>query len=220
MWFGEWVALTYNVEKRPPPPPFWVLEIKREMEKIRSEIVLGIAGLFTVFSSFVFSSSVINFMRSDISDLKDALFFFLLLIDLSKATLLAQFALSSSCQQEVRHNIARGMALLGPTITLDTIVETLVISVGTLSGVKRLEVLCCFACMSVVVNYVVFMTFYPACLSLILELSRSDGWHNQSLIMRALREEDQKPNPVVQRVKVIMSAGLVVVHAHRWYFYN
>ncbi|XP_046662046.1 3-hydroxy-3-methylglutaryl-coenzyme A reductase isoform X2 [Homalodisca vitripennis] len=187
------------------------------LHKLGSKYILGIAGLFTVFSSFVFSSSVINFMRSDISDLKDALFFFLLLIDLSKATLLAQFALSSSCQQEVRHNIARGMALLGPTITLDTIVETLVISVGTLSGVKRLEVLCCFACMSVVVNYVVFMTFYPACLSLILELSRSDGWHNQSLIMRALREEDQKPNPVVQRVKVIMSAGLVVVHAHsRW----
>lgn len=65
---------------------------------------------------------------------RDALFFFLLLIDLSKATLLAQFALSASSQQEVKTNIARGMALLGPTITLDTIVETLVISVGTLSG--------------------------------------------------------------------------------------
>lgn len=65
---------------------------------------------------------------------RDALFFFLLLIDLTKATLLAQFALSSSSQPEVKSNIARGMALLGPTITLDTIVETLVISVGTLSG--------------------------------------------------------------------------------------
>lgn len=65
---------------------------------------------------------------------RDALFFFLLLIDLSKATLLAQFALSSSSQAEVQQNIARGMALLGPTITLDTIVETLVIGVGTLSG--------------------------------------------------------------------------------------
>ncbi|GLH03243.1 3-hydroxy-3-methylglutaryl coenzyme A reductase [Gryllus bimaculatus] len=183
-----------------------------------------IAGLFTVFSSFVFSSSVINFTRSDVSDLKDALFFFLLLIDLSKASLLAQFALSSRSQQEVRQNIARGMAALGPTITLDTVVETLVIGVGMLSGVRRLEVLCCFACMSVIVNYVVFMTFYPACLSLILELSRSGeggrpAWHDKSLIMRALHEEDQKPNPVVQRVKVIMSAGLMLVHAHsRWTF--
>jgi hydroxymethylglutaryl-CoA reductase (NADPH) len=40
------------------------------------------------------------------------------------------------------------------------------------AGVRRLEVLCCYACMSVVVNYIVFMTFYPACLSLILEVSR------------------------------------------------
>ncbi|XP_067013691.2 3-hydroxy-3-methylglutaryl-coenzyme A reductase isoform X2 [Anabrus simplex] len=194
------------------------------LHKLGSKYILGIAGLFTVFSSFVFSSSVINLMRSDISDLKDALFFFLLLIDLSKATVLAQFALSASSQDEVKHNIARGMAMLGPTITLDTIVETLVIGVGTLSGVRRLEILCCFACMSVIVNYVVFMTFYPACLSLILELSRCGqggrpAWHDKSLIMRALHEEDQKPNPVVQRVKVIMSAGLMLVHAHsRWTF--
>lgn len=62
------------------------------------------------------------------------MFFFLLLIDLSKAALLAQFALSSNNQEEVKNNIARGMALLGPTITLDTVVETLVIGVGTLSG--------------------------------------------------------------------------------------
>jgi len=65
---------------------------------------------------------------------RDALFFFLLLIDLSKATLLAQFALSSNSPDEVKMNIARGMAKLGPTITLDTLVETLVIGVGTLSG--------------------------------------------------------------------------------------
>ncbi|KAJ8879896.1 hypothetical protein PR048_020516 [Dryococelus australis] len=197
------------------------------------------------------SENVLKF-HDDISP--DALFFFLLLIDLSKATLLAQFALSSRNHTEVKQNIARGMAILGPTITLDTLVETLVIGVGTLSaistltspvgkpgsisggvavrflhvgivpvnaagwrvfsgisnfphscilvllhthlvsplsalktsdvkshrnhstrmlGVRRLEVLCCFACMSVIVNYVVFMTCYPACLSLILECRTS-----------------------------------------------
>ncbi|KAF4519164.1 hypothetical protein B566_EDAN008227 [Ephemera danica] len=147
----------------------------RSLSRMGSKYILGIAGLFTVFSSFVFSSSVINFLRSDVSDLKDALFFFLLLIDLSKTTLLARLALSASTQSEVRSNIARGMAILGPTITLDTIVETLVIGVGTLSGVRRLEVLCGFAVMSVIVNYIVFMTFYPACLSLILELARSSS---------------------------------------------
>lgn len=62
------------------------------------------------------------------------MFFFLFLVDLSKAGMLAQFALSASNQEEVECNIARGMSVLGPTITLDTIVETLVIGVGTLSG--------------------------------------------------------------------------------------
>ncbi|XP_014280269.1 3-hydroxy-3-methylglutaryl-coenzyme A reductase [Halyomorpha halys] len=194
----------------------------RNLHKLGSKYILGIAGLFTVFSSFVFSSSVINCLTGDVSDLKDALFCFLLLIDLSKAALLAQFALSASSQEEVKHNIARGMAHLGPSLTLDTIVETLVVSVGTLSGIRRLEILCYFACLSVLVNYIVFMTFYPSCLSLILELARSDpgktpSWHRRFKAITELKEHGQKPNPVLQRVKMIMSGGLVFVHLHsRW----
>lgn len=149
----------------------------------------------------------------------------MLLIDLSKAGILAQLALSGSNPLEVTKNIARGMELLGPAISLDTLVETLVIGVGTLSGVYRLEILCGFAVMSVIVNYVVFMTFYPACLSLIMDLSRNGvdiakvkEKAKDSLIIH-LTEEDQKPNPVVQRVKLIMSSGLMLVHAYR-YIYN
>lgn len=37
-------------------------------------------------------------------------------------------------QDEVRENIAKGMSVLGPTFTLDAIVECLVIGVGTMSG--------------------------------------------------------------------------------------
>ncbi|XP_071553690.1 3-hydroxy-3-methylglutaryl-coenzyme A reductase isoform X2 [Temnothorax nylanderi] len=198
----------------------------RNLQKMGSKYILGIAGLFTVFSSVVFTSSVVNFGRSDVADLKDALFFFLLLIDLSKAATLAQYALSSRNQEEVKANIARGMSLLGPAITLDTLVETLLIGIGSLSGIRRLEILCTFACLGVIVNYIVFMTFYPACLSLILELSRGSNNMGQLsadkiFIMQPLNEEDQKPNPVVERVKMIMIAGLFVVHANsRWPFKN
>ncbi|KAL7289752.1 hypothetical protein TKK_0016354 [Trichogramma kaykai] len=191
----------------------------RNLQNLGSKYILGIAGLFTMFSSIIFTLSVLNFGRSDISDLKDALFFFLLVIDLNKAAILAQLALNSKRQDEVRANIARGMSLLGPSVTLDTLVEILLIGIGSLSGVKRLEILCGYACLGVVVNYVVFMTFYPACLSLVLELSRSS---NDKIIMShgsLLNEEDQKPNPVVERLKLIMIAGLFVVHAHsRWPF--
>lgn len=37
-------------------------------------------------------------------------------------------------QEEVRENISKGMAILGPTFTLDALVECLVIGVGTMSG--------------------------------------------------------------------------------------
>lgn len=36
--------------------------------------------------------------------------------------------------------------------------------------------------------------------------------------MQSLNEEDQKPNPVVERVKMIMIAGLFIVHANRYIY--
>lgn len=191
----------------------------RNLQNLGSKYILGIAGLFVVFSSFVFTSTVLNFLHIDLVDLKDALFFFLLLIDLSKAATLAQFALTASNRQDISKQIARGVAILGPTLTLDTIVETLVIGVGTLSGVRRLEMLSYFACLSAIVNYLIFMTFYPACLSLMLELARISNFYgeNQQMVKKKLLEEHDKANPAVQRVKLIMSFGLLAVHLHsRW----
>uniref|UniRef100_A0A1A8KG40 3-hydroxy-3-methylglutaryl coenzyme A reductase n=1 Tax=Nothobranchius kuhntae TaxID=321403 RepID=A0A1A8KG40_NOTKU len=191
----------------------------KNLLQLGSKYILGIAGLFTVFSSFVFSSVVIHFFGKELTGLNEALPFFLLLIDLSKACTLAKFALSSNSQEEVRENISQGMAILGPTFTLDALVECLVIGVGTMSGVPQLEIMCCFGCMSVLANYVVFMTFFPACVSLVLELSRESRegrpiWQLSHLARVLAEEEDNKPNPVTQRVKIIMSLGLALVHAH------
>uniref|UniRef100_A0A9J8AGP3 3-hydroxy-3-methylglutaryl coenzyme A reductase n=1 Tax=Cyprinus carpio carpio TaxID=630221 RepID=A0A9J8AGP3_CYPCA len=141
----------------------------KNLRQLGSKYILGIAGLFTIFSSFVFSTVVVQFLGKELTGLNEALPFFLLLIDLSKACTLAKFALSSNSQEEVRENIAQGMAILGPTFTLDAVVECLVIGVGTVSGVRQLEIMCGFGCMSVLANYFVFMTFFPACVSLVLE---------------------------------------------------
>ncbi|KAF7281823.1 hypothetical protein GWI33_004224 [Rhynchophorus ferrugineus] len=191
----------------------------RNLQKIGSKYILGIAGLFVVFSSCVFTSTLLNFLNIDLVDLKDALFFFLLLIDLPKAAILAQFALTASNRNEISTQIARGVSILGPSFTLDTIVETLVMGVGTLSGVERLEMLSCFACLSAIVNYLIFMTFYPACLSLMLELARISNFYGdkRQMIQKKLLEENEKENPAIQRVKLIMSVGLLVVHVQsRW----
>ncbi|XP_029299966.1 3-hydroxy-3-methylglutaryl-coenzyme A reductase-like [Cottoperca gobio] len=191
----------------------------KNLRQLGSKYILGIAGLFTVFSSFVFSTVVIHFFGKELTGLNEALPFFLLLIDLSKACALAKFALSSNSQEEVRENISQGMAILGPTFTLDALVECLVIGIGTMSGVPQLEIMCCFGCMSVLANYFVFMTFFPACVSLVLELSRESRegrpiWQLSHFARVLAEEEDNKPNPVTQRVKIIMSLSLALVHAH------
>ncbi|XP_070845645.1 3-hydroxy-3-methylglutaryl-coenzyme A reductase-like isoform X2 [Chaetodon trifascialis] len=191
----------------------------KNLRQLGSKYILGITGLFTVFSSFVFSTVVIHFFGKELTGLNEALPFFLLLIDLSKACALAKFALSSNSQEEVRDNISQGMAILGPTFTLDAVVECLVIGIGTMSGVPQLEIMCCFGCMSVLANYFVFMTFFPACVSLVLELSRESRegrpiWQLSHFARVLAEEEDNKPNPVTQRVKIIMSLGLALVHAH------
>lgn len=77
------------------------------------------------------------------------------------------------------------MAVLGPAITLDALVEILVIGVGTLSGVARLETMCCFGCMSVLANYLAFMTFYPACLALFLEVSLCEIYSTTDLLIKS-----------------------------------
>ncbi|XP_077398848.1 3-hydroxy-3-methylglutaryl-coenzyme A reductase-like [Vanacampus margaritifer] len=191
----------------------------KNLRQLGSKYILGIAGLFTLFSSFVFSSVVIHFFGRELTGLNEALPFFLLLIDLSKACTLAKFALSSNSQEEVRENISQGMAILGPTFTLDALVECLVIGIGTMSGVPQLEIMCCFGCMSVLANYFVFMTFFPACVSLVLELSMESRegrpiWQLSHFAHVLAEEEHNKPNPVTQRVKLIMSLGLALVHAH------
>ena len=83
----------------------------------------------------------------------------------------SSYCLSHLFQDEVVKNIGHGMAILCPTLTLDAIVMTLVIGVGTLSGIKILGTMCCFGCLSVIANYLAFMTFFPACLALTLEVS-------------------------------------------------
>lgn len=62
------------------------------------------------------------------------------------------------------------MATLGPSLTLDTLAETLAIGVGTITGYPTLAEISYFSCLTYLVNYVVFMTVFPAVLSLALEV--------------------------------------------------
>lgn len=182
------------------------------LHKIASKYLLIIAGLFSTFASFIFTSAVASMFWSELASIKDAPFLFLLVSDVARGARMAKAGWSAGDDQEKR--VGRALALLGPTATLDTFLAVLLVGVGALTGVPRLEHMCTFACLALLVDYLVFVTFYPACLALVADFASG---RKDMVSDSPFSEDDLKPNPVVQRVKMIMAAGLLCVHlTSRW----
>ena len=99
------------------------------------------------------------------------------------------------------------MFVLAPTFTLETIAKILLVSFGSLTGIPKVEVYAWFAVVLTFVNFIVYMTFYPAALSLILELMYSaDGrarWDVRQII-QSLPSEDGY-SPAVHKVTVLVA---------------
>ncbi|XP_018497212.2 3-hydroxy-3-methylglutaryl-coenzyme A reductase [Galendromus occidentalis] len=176
-----------------------------------SRLVIAVSLAYALFAGIIFIGCLLCLFGQTLSQIKDAFPLFLIMVDMNKAVNLAQQTFKSASQDGICSAIASGLAMMGPGLTLDTVVKTLVIEIGTTSGVSRLESLATYVVLSSIVTYVVFLTFYPALLALIFEVTRMESDQNP-----AASQEDE-PNPVLERVKVIMSAGLMLVHAHnRW----
>ncbi|CAB3223098.1 unnamed protein product [Arctia plantaginis] len=182
------------------------------LHKIASKYLLIIAGVFSTFASFIFTSAVASLFFNELASIKDAPFLFLLVADVARGARMAKAGWSAGEDQGKR--VGRALSLLGPTATLDTLLAVLLVGVGALSGVPRLEHMCTFACLALLVDYLVFVTFYPACLSLAADFASG---RKEMSPDSPFSEADLKPNPVVQRVKMIMAAGLLCVHlTSRW----
>ena len=89
------------------------------------------------------------------------------------------------------------MFVLAPTFTLETIAKVLLVSFGSLTGIPKVEAYAWFAVVLTSVNFVVYMTFFPAALSLILELMYSaDGrarWDVRQIIQSLPKEDGYSP---------------------------
>ncbi|XP_049882584.1 3-hydroxy-3-methylglutaryl-coenzyme A reductase [Pectinophora gossypiella] len=186
------------------------------LHKIASKYLLIIAGVFSTFASFIFTSALASLFFNELASIKDAPFLFLLVADVARGARMAKAGWSAGKDQGKR--VGRALSLLGPTATLDTLLAVLLVGVGALSGVPRLEHMCTFACLSLLVDYLVFVTFYPACLSLVADFTSGRKEVGPD---SPFSEDALKPNPVVQRVKMIMAAGLLCVHlTSRWPWSN
>ena len=128
-------------------------------------------------------------------------------------------------QEDMCCKIGDGLAAIGPALALDTLVEVMIIGVGTYAH-QPLQSVCFFGCVSLTASFVLFTTFFPAALALTMEMSRGSRQRLPESCPRfslehlttsfLAEEEDRKSNPVTQSIKVVMSCGLGFVHVFNW----
>ncbi|XP_065177955.1 3-hydroxy-3-methylglutaryl-coenzyme A reductase-like [Sycon ciliatum] len=192
--------------------------------RLGSKYLLGLACAFSIAFSFLIAAAVAQYFNVTILRATDAIPIFMLLIDLSRALRLAKYALKAKSQDEIKERIGDGLAVVVPSLALDTLVEVLIIGVGTYAR-QPLQSVCLFGCASLVASFLLFITFFPAALALTMEVSKSaevpaeafSGFSLHHLTSTFLaEEEDCKANPVTQNIKLVMSLGLGFVHAFNW----
>ena len=199
------------------------------LKRLNGKYVLILVALCAAMSSFLFSSLVLNLLKPyyRLEDFRDSFFLFMLFMDLSKAVVFTQYVLMAPSRREICRSIENGLAILGPSVALDTMVEILVIGVGSLCGIKRLEMVCNVVCLGVFIRFLIFATFLPASLSLLTDLhefkaeipSSPEQLKQIQKLFGADHEESpsifssaHRLNPIIRRMKIIMSIGLAVIH--------
>jgi len=191
----------------------------KKVHRVGSSLIMKITLAYLSFTMLLYSLVVFGLIGPEFDNVKESWFLIMLFTDIPKVTRMAQFALTSSHHKRIPANVAVGMAQLGPAMTFETVGKVLLVGLCGLTHYKRLELLATYAVITVVVDFLIFMSFFPAGLSLVIELMFNKAgrptWDVKQIIKSLPTEEIQ--NPVVYRVRVIAMTGLVMVHTlSRW----
>jgi len=191
----------------------------KKVHRVGSSLIMKVILAYYGFTVLLYSLVVFGLMGPEFENVKESWFLIMLFTDIPKVTRMAQFALTSSHQRRIPANVAVGMAQLGPAMTFETVGKILLVGLCGLTHYKRLEMLATFAITTVIVDFLIFMSFFPAGLSLVIELMFTKAgrpqWDVKQIIKSLPSEEVQ--NPVVYRVRVIAMTCLIIVHTLcRW----
>merc|ERR1719209_1925433 len=112
--------------------------------------VMGVIAFFVLLAILAFFATVTSLLGFSFGTLGHFLPFFLLLMDLRKASYLAIQATSSETPDELVDNLAEAMEQIGPSVLLDTFVEIMVFSAASLSsyGLSSVKSISCFGSVS------------------------------------------------------------------------
>ncbi len=91
-------------------------------------------------------------------------------IDLSNFNLILSKALEAPSISEAKSNVVSHFAHLTAKSSLDTFFLVLLVSLGNLSDSRAIVNFCKFSCLLLASNFFIFITLYPALLSLILQV--------------------------------------------------
>ena len=94
----------------------------------------------------------------------------LVIIDLKKCSLILNNALEMTSIREAKSNIAQNFALFASNSSLDTFFLILLVALGNLSDSREIKNFSLFSCVLLASNFLIFITIYPALLSLILQV--------------------------------------------------
>lgn len=94
----------------------------------------------------------------------------LVLIDMNKCNDILNNALNSSTLREAKLNLIENFAEFASASSLDTFFFVFLIALGNLSESNDLKGFSQFSCLLMISNFFIFITIYPALLSLILQV--------------------------------------------------
>lgn len=141
------------------------------------------------------------------------------MIDIKKCNLILNNALEINSIKEAKSNIVQDFASYASKSSLDTFFMILFVALGNLSDSKEIKNFSLFSCLLLSSNFLIFITVYPALLSLILQFKskqnknesethkdQTTSMDSESLVITSLT------NPVLVYVKILMTLFLIVIH--------
>ncbi len=204
---------------------FVLIKLKNLESFIKSRIILFSSIVITLISSTLLCNGLINWFythnntKFNVYLSIDLLLCTSLIIDMKKLNLILIKTLESKTIDEAKHIIIHDFSKLINKSIIDTFVFSLLLTLGNFSEINEIRKLSQFGFFTFISNYFVFLTLYPALLSLIIQFTNQFNPYLNDTPKQSLKIKIKQTNPVTFNVKIVMCIFLILIHI-KWNFFD
>ena len=190
----------------------------RNVFRIGSSEIFGIVLVYVLAIFFLFGFFFTSILGYHYQVLTHSWHIVGLLIDIPKVATLAHFVLCASHSNQISRIVAKGMSVWAPLVLLESFGKILLFGLCVVTNVEQLVMSGYYALGFNVLNFFVFITVYPAILSLYFELTHFKSANGNLTTNKPMVEklrlyvESEDQSPVVHRVKIVGVAALAIFH--------